>query len=63
MGISLKQVSFTYQAGTPFEGRALLILVWKLRTALIQPLLVILGVASQPSCNSSMDSICPAKEP
>ncbi|EHI73696.1 cobalt transporter ATP-binding subunit [Streptococcus criceti] len=23
MGISLKQVSFTYQAGTPFEGRAL----------------------------------------
>ncbi|WP_032801714.1 ATP-binding cassette domain-containing protein, partial [Streptococcus sobrinus] len=23
MGISLKNVSFTYQAGTPFEGRAL----------------------------------------
>ncbi|WP_366534796.1 ATP-binding cassette domain-containing protein, partial [Streptococcus equi] len=23
MGISLKNVSYTYQAGTPFEGRAL----------------------------------------
>ena len=52
MGINLQEVSYTYQAGTPFEEVVpFLTLVWRLKMAVLQLLLAIRVVANQQLCN------------
>ena len=46
MGISLKNVYYTYQEGSPFEGQALSDISLEIKMDLIQPLSGILVVAS-----------------
>lgn len=51
MGITLESVNYTYQAGTPFEGRALLTLILVLKRGLILLLSDILDQVSQRLCS------------
>lgn len=51
MGITLEGVNYTYQAGTPFEGRALFDINLSIKKVLIQLLLDILVQENQQSCS------------
>lgn len=51
MGITLESVNYTYQAGTPFEGRALFDINLSIKEGLILLLSDILDQVSQRLCS------------
>ena len=51
MGIALKQLSYTYQEGTPFEGAALFDVNIEIPSGSYTALIGILEVENQPSFN------------